>query len=253
MNDILSRTAGALRVGDKRFRGTMMLDKSSSIQMRGLVRPLCAAADQIIAGIAAHRGSLLRLGLFDANYAILTGDRNPDGDIWGQFVPATELAQCSVAEHYVTGWGTSLDRYLSRELQVLIGSFDDDTRAEFLHVLFTITDGIDTAPQRDKRGREILQYMKQIKARAVGCGGITRSRIVPFYVGIGLTEAQHHEQAARYGYPSEWVVWFDGTAREVERAGDDVTHTVMDMGRGGHTVINPVRRPHRESDTPTPV
>lgn len=243
--------------GNCKFRATLLGDKSGSIDSSGLVETLCSTFDRTLESIATAAGSLARIVLFNGEVEVHTGrDRNHQGDIDSQFVPAREVAQTSVSRFYRPGGTTFLERYLCREVQVLLRSFEKDRTGEFTHVLFLITDGRDEAPQQYKRAEVIREYMAQVLKHAERCGGVTRSRIVAFYVGIGLTEDEHRETAAKLGFPTEWVHHVPATMEAVRDLGQTVSHTVMGMTEG-HTVIGRPRSSRSQSDsgmlaTPTP-
>lgn len=239
-----------LPAGSTKFRATLLGDESSSIASSGLVEPLCGVFDATVQSLASSPGSLARVVLFNGDVRVLTGrDRSHTGDVTSQFVPAEEVARRSIAKDYRASGTTYLERYLCREAQVLLRSFESDSAGEFTHVMFMFTDGRDEAPQEFKRAAQIREYMQQIVAHANRCGGVKQSRIVAFYVGIGLTEAEHRVIAADLGYPPEWVHHVPATREAVDNLSQTVSHTVMDMGRGGQTVMNWPRAQRHGSDS----
>lgn len=211
-----------------------LVDRSSSV---GRLQDVIAKAmTKVEQGLATVPGSEISRTLFDRDFYVLD---SPDGDGGVvNFIPAGDTTRRPFTSLYNLGRGTYLERWLSRELQALRNRFDADELSRSLHVLALMTDGEDSAPENYKRAHVIRTWMDQIIERAQRCGGIRKSRIAVYYMGVGLTRERHLAIAnGLYNIPEEWIAHFPATPEAIRRLGDDATHTVIRMGRGGETVI----------------
>lgn len=192
-----------------------LVDASPSIQSSRLVRSMVLANERIELAIAtANPRNRQSRAIFHNQH--IDADR-------GQFLDAKGVNTYPFASFYEIGGtdreghNTYLDRYLNRELRSLISRYDANS-SEY-HILWVITDGYNNGP--DRTGK-ICEKMGEVLARANLCGGVLRSRLVVFYVGLGGSLHHHLEVASvRYKIPKEWVLWQEATEQGI----DSVTQT----------------------------
>ncbi len=203
----------------------MLLDASTSIRNLGLIPTLIQKCTEFEEAQLEFSRNRVSRRIFHTAATELDGR---------EFVSAQEIVEKRpFGHHYRTGRGTYLDKFVCEESYALLTRFDKDDSSETVHVLAVMTDGENRGPDYSSR---IKTAMGEICKRAKACGGFAQSRIVVWYIGVGLTKEEHLRTARdRYGIPECWIKWVPATTDGVTEAGDALVCQTRILSGGGET------------------
>ena len=206
----------------------MFYDGSASIRDNrpSLVEPMLGAAAEFEGLFAQNPENRLSRAIFHESILELDQGILTTPDDW--------LRRPMGNFYQANGSKTILDEVYYDEIKTLCQRHDE-AEVEAIHMLLVFTDGRNNGRERAAKIRTRMQRVLELARRT---GGVTRSRIVVAYIGIGLTEGTHLDICTtRYGIPREWFKWFPAGEVEVQQMGSKLSESMSDMSQTGDTVF----------------
>ena len=228
LNGLVLHSAMALAGRSRPLDIRTLVDATGSIAEKNLTEVVGEAMTGFERSMAALDDTRLSRTTFNTEQLWHDGEAE-------KFPRAVKVVKRPFKGFYLPGGMTHLDRYLSREVQLLLNRYEADRDGDRIHLLMVMTDGLNTGPDRHAMVQHYMEFVRQYAER---CGGILGSRILVWYAGVGLTHDEHIQAATeRYFSPREWVLHVPANVQGVSNMGSALVEAATVVYRGGPATL----------------